>query len=408
VPDTVTPREPSRDRPLRAAVMIVAGIFLVSIFFSIAVNSISLGVMGVLWLLLTLRRHSWRTLATPLDWFFLAYGVAELLSSALSPEPAASFFNARRLLLLGIVYFFASSIQNRGELRRFFWVLEGAAILVACLGIVKVLTGGGEGDARLGVFQFYMTTSGLMACSALLLLPVAVHRGAPRADRWGAIAGLVPILFALYATVTRGAYMAFVAGALLVILVRDWRLVIPLTVLVIITVFFAPPYVAGRIQSIVDPAHPENVMRIFLWTAAWRIFTAYPVFGVGDIDLGNLLRQYADPGYLGLWGHAHNVLLQFLATLGAIGTLAVGALFVRLVRVEWRIYRLLRDDWLGASVALGALAVFTAIMVQGLTEWTFGDQEIALFLWTTVGFALAAGRLSSLPASEAPGGGRSA
>jgi O-antigen ligase len=407
VPETIT-SNPSPQGRLRAAMMIVAALFLASIFFSIAVNSISLGVMGVLWLVLTLRRGSWRALATPLDWFFLAYGVAEVLSSALSVDPGASFFNARRLLLIGIVYIFASTVVGRVELRRFYWVLEGAAILVACLGIVKLLIGGEEGEARLGIFQFYMTTSGLMACAALFLLPVAVHRSTPRLDRWLAIAGLVPLLIALYATVTRGAYMAFVAGALLVILVRDWRLVVPLAVLVIITVLYAPPYVAGRIQSIVDPGHPENVMRIFMWTAAWRIFAAYPVFGVGDIDLGSLLRQYADPGYLGLWGHAHNVLLQFLATLGTVGTLAVGALFVRLVSVEWRIYRRLRDDWLGASVALGALAVFTGIMVQGLTEWTFGDQEIALFLWTTLGLALAADRQAPLPVPGIAEGGDSA
>jgi O-antigen ligase len=381
--------------------MIVAGIFLASIFFSIAVNSIALGLMGMLWLVLLLSRRSWKDLATPLDWFFLAYVVVELLSSALSINPAQSFFNARRILLIGIVYFFATNLRNREDLRRNFWILECAAILVACLGIVKLLTGGSGENERLGVFQFYMTTSGLMTCAALFLLPVALHRNVPRVDRRGAILGLVPLLIALYTTVTRGAYMALVAGALVVLLIRDWKLIIPLVVLVVVTVVLAPPYVAGRIQSIVDPGHPENVTRIFIWTAGWRIFVHSPLLGVGDIDLGDLLRQYADPGYLGLWGHMHNVLFQLLVTLGLLGTAAVLALFVRLVMVEWRVYRCLRDDWLGSSLALGGLAVFTGIMVHGLTEWTFGDQEIALFLWTTVGFVLAAGRQLSFPAPEA-------
>ena len=401
MPVSVSTMLSPRDLRVRMVMMVVAGVFLASIFFSIAVNSIALGLMGILWLVLLVSRPSWKDLATPLDWFFLAYGAAELLSSALSVNPAQSFFNARRLLLIGIVYFFAVNLQSRGRLRRFFWVLEGAAILVACLGIVKLLIGDPEGKERLGIFQFYMTTSGLMACAALFLLPVAVHRTTPRADRWAAILGLFPLLAALYATVTRGAYLAFIAGALLVILVRDRRLIIPLIVLVIVTIVLAPPYVAGRIQSIVDPGHPDNVMRIFIWTAGWRIFLHAPLIGVGDIDLGDLLRQYASPGYLGLWGHTHNVLLQFLVTLGVLGTIAVGALFVRLVTVEWRIHRRLRGDWLGSSMALGGLAVFTAIMTQGLTEWTFGDQEIALFLWTTVGFALAADRLASLQSTDA-------
>jgi O-antigen ligase len=383
----------ARDRRVSAVLTIVAGIFLASIFFSIAVNSIALGLMGILWLVLLISHRSWKELATPLDWFFLAYVIAELLSSALSINPGQSFYNARRLLLIGVVYFFASTLRERGELHRSFWVLEGAAILVACLGVVKLLGGGEEENGRLGIFQFYMTTAGLMTCAALFLLPAALHRSTPRWDRVAAIMGLLPLLIALYATVTRGAYMAFVAGAILVVLVRDWRLVIPLLALVVVTIVLAPPFVAGRIQSIVDPHHPENVMRIFIWTAGWRVFLHSPVVGVGDIDLGDLLRQFADPGYLGLWGHMHNVLLQFLVTLGVLGTIAVGALFIRLVVVEWRIYRRTQDDWLSSSVALGGLAVFTAVMVHGLTEWTFGDQEIALFLWTTLGFALAAGRL---------------
>ncbi len=381
------------ERHVQMGMMVVAGIFLASIFFSIAVNSVSLGLLGILWISLLVKRRAWKDLATPLDWFFLAYVLAELLSSALSVNPSQSFFNARRLLLIGIVYFFAVNLSDRQELRRYFWILEGAAIAVGCIGVGKLLFESSGADARLGVFQFYMTTSGLMTCAAAFLLPFVLHRDTPRSDRAVAIAGLVPLLVVLYATVTRGAYMAFVAAALLVILARDWRLIVPLALLVLLTVAFAPPYVEGRIRSIVDPSHPENVMRIFIWTAAWRIFLHAPLVGVGDIDLGDLLRQYADPGYLGLWGHAHNVPLQFLVTLGILGTIAVGALFVWVVRTEWDIFRRARADWLRSSMALGGLAVFTAVMVHGLTEWTFGDQEIALFLWTSVGFALAAGRI---------------
>ncbi len=390
------------DRRIQTGMMIVAGIFLASIFFSIAVNSLSLGLLGILWLLLLLSHRSWKDLATPLDWYFLAYVIAELLSSALSVNPSQSFTNARRLLLIGIVYFFAANLRKREDLRRNFWILEGAAIVVGCLGVAKLLHDASGANVRLGIFQFYMTTAGLMACAAVFLLPMALNRSTPRPDRLLAVFGLLPLLIVLYATVTRGAYMGFLAGALLVILVRNWKWSIPLAAVVLVAVLLAPPYVAGRIQSIIDPAHPENVMRIFIWTAGWRIFLHFPLLGVGDIDLGDLLRHYADPGYLGLWGHMHNVPLQFLVTLGVVGTVVIGALFVRLVRTEWHIARRLREDWLCSSVAVGSLAVFTSVMVQGLTEWTFGDQEIALVLWTTVGFALAADRIG---ASEIEGGG---
>ena len=143
-----------------------------------------------------------------------------------------------------------------------------------------------------------------------------------------------------------------------------------------------------------------------MWTAGIRIFADHPVFGVGDIDLGELMRQYADPGYPGLWGHQHNVAMQILVTLGSIGFLAVAAMFAAIMVTEWRVYRRVSRDWLGGSVVLGAMAVFVGFQVNGLTEWTFGDQEMAVLLWTTVGLALAAGRIGALqdganPAMEA-------
>jgi O-antigen ligase len=387
---------PSKDSgaAIRTGMMAIAVIFLASIFVSIAVNSLSLGLMGILWLVLMIVQKRWTVVRTPLDWFFLAYLCAETLSTIFSLDVPLSVYNARRLLLIALVYFFASNIRSRKELQRFFWVVEGTAIAVALVGIVRTLEGIGDGTGRLGVFQFYMTTSGLMTCAALFLLPLTVHKNTPRRVRWMAVAGLLPLLVALYATVTRGAYLAFIAGALLVILVRDRRLITPLIVLIILSVWLAPPYIAGRIHSIIDPAHPENVTRLFIWTAGLRIFAHYPILGVGDIDLGDLLRQYADPGYPGLWGHMHNVILQLMVTLGAVGTVVVLAMFVRIAMVEWQTYRRLRDDWLYGSIALGALALFVGIMVHGLSEWNFGDQEIALFLWTSVGFTLAAARLS--------------
>src|SRR5512135_1300275 len=136
------------DRLAQMGMMVVAGIFLASIFFSIAVNSISLGLLGILWVSLLIARRTWKDLATPLDWFFLAYVIAELLSSALSVNPSQSFFNARRLLLIGIVYFFAVNLATGRELRRYFWILEGAAIAVGCVGVAKLLLGPSGADAR--------------------------------------------------------------------------------------------------------------------------------------------------------------------------------------------------------------------------------------------------------------------
>jgi len=67
--------------------------------------------------------------------------------------------------------------------------------------------------------------------------------------------------------------------------VRNWKVLILLALLVGAIALFAPPYVTGRLQSIVDVHHPENEARLLLWSTGLKIFADHPVTGVGDIDL---------------------------------------------------------------------------------------------------------------------------
>ena len=104
---------------------------------------------------------------------------------------------------------------------------------MAIVGVFKLLLGGPGENTRLEIFHFYMTTSQLMMIALLLLLPFAVHRAAPiPAVRLAACAALIPVGISLYATVTRGAYLAAAAGIVLIACVRNWKILIPLAVLV--------------------------------------------------------------------------------------------------------------------------------------------------------------------------------
>jgi O-antigen ligase len=142
----------------------------------------------------------------------------------------------------------------------------------------------------------------------------------------------------------------------------------------------------------VDIHHPENASRLLLWSTGLKIFADHPVTGVGDIDLGALLRQYAGPTYSGQWGHLHNTAMQILVTLGAVGLLAAGAMFLRIGVELWRVYRRARGDWFREAFALGAFAAYVGFHVDGLTEWSFGNQTVMILIWTLLGTSLALDR----------------
>jgi O-antigen ligase len=99
----------------------------------------------------------------------------------------------------------------------------------------------------------------------------------------------------------------------------------------------------------------------------------------------------------------HSIPLQFLVTHGILGSVVVAAMLFMIGRTEWRVYRRVRAEWFEGSLALGALAVFIGVMLHGLTEWSLGDQEIAVLVWTTLGFSLAVDNLSYLPEPVVPG-----
>lgn len=375
-------------------------VFLASNYFSIAVNSIALGVIAATWIAIMIAERRFLVVATPLDYFFLAYVVAECLSTVFSKNPLQALIFSKRLLLIGIVYLFASVITSERMAKQCVAVLLGSAVVVAVLGVLKLVFGDPAANTRLGIFQFYMTTSELMMMAALLMLPYIIHPKTPETIRWLAVAGLAPVLVCLYATVTRGAYLAAAAGALFIALVRYKKLLIPLVILFLLVLLFAPPYVESRLRSIVDLNHPENLSRIMLWTAGLRIFVHNPLVGVGDIDLHDLLVQYANPGSVITWGHVHNILLQVLVTLGALGFIAVVSMFVKIFLTEWKIYRVTKEDWFSGSCVLGALAVFVGLQVNGLTEWSYGDQEVVIMFWTTLGIALGISSLTETRAED--------
>ena len=352
---------------------------------------VALGLLALSWAGLMIAERRWSVTATPYDWFFLAYVLAELVSTAVA-EPAQSLMLfAKRLLLIGIVYGITTHVVTMRDLRTFLIVLLGSATVVALIGLGKLLV---ENVVRLGIFQFYMTTSELMMITLLMVLPFAIFPGTPRKVRIASLLALIPLGIALYATVTRGAYLAVVAGALFIAVVRNRWILVPLVALVLMVILFAPPYVQQRLNSIIDPAHPENATRVALWQTGWTIFTHYPVFGVGDIDLRELYDQYTTVENPEHHGHLHNVPLQILVTLGAVGFVALYALFVKIGITEWRTYRRVREDWFRGSIALGALGVFVGFHVMGLTEWSFGDQEVVILFWITVALSLVAGRVS--------------
>lgn len=145
----------------------------------------------------------------------------------------------------------------------------------------------------------------------------------------------------------------------------------------------------SRLLGMFDPYHQSNFTRLALWQAGIKIFLDHPIFGVGDIDLANYYKQYKKPYHKEIQGHLHNNFFHVLATLGLFGLLAVVFLFIKIIVIDWKIFKQLKDIPFASSYSLGAIAAFCGFLISGLTELNFWDHEITTLIWFTFGLNVA-------------------
>ena len=145
----------------------------------------------------------------------------------------------------------------------------------------------------------------------------------------------------------------------------------------------------GRLLSFFDPYLAVNFTRIALWRGGWLMFLDHPLFGVGDIDLAKYYVKYKRPYDKEVHGHLHNNYFHFLATLGLFGFLAMMYLFFKIFKKLGGIFSATKGKPFIASYSLGAIASFASILVSGLSEQNFWDQEITTLIYFTIGLNVA-------------------
>jgi O-antigen ligase len=366
----------------------------VGVTFSVALSSIAMGSAILLMIVSQFLPGTKKIPRTGFEFLFLAYLCCEILATLFSPEPLSSLVNMKRFFLISLVYLASFTVDSPAKLLGALACFIGAASLVSLLEVFSLSTSGGH-FLRVSLFQYFMTEGGIKMFALLLAVPFIIHPGTPRGWRIAAAAAAVPLLVGLVLTQTRSSWFGFLSGAALVGIVRSRYVLLLLVLLVVMFLLFAPADYRARAASIFDPTLTSNLTRIQMIATGWRMFLDRPLTGWGDIDLRKYYVTYIVPLDTAEGGHLHNNLMMLLVTLGIGGFAATMAIFVRIFTRESAAYRATNGDWLLGSASLGALTACLGFHVNGLFEWNFGDHEIAVLLWFTLGIALAARKLSS-------------
>ena len=314
---------------------VIAEAFLIPLAPLAAMVALLLGCAAMLLRLRIDRNFHLRRL--PYDAPALLFVVIGLLSVAVAPDKAFSFYNFYHLVpIYALTYLLAGqTLRKTRELQRVALAMAAAAALVILYGFYQFTFGidissmkwvDGEAFPELSkrVFSTWENPNilagylDIVACIAVGLIGV-LQRG----WRILAILLLVAAIACLGMTYARGACLVVALviagyGAL-----RDWRIFLGLVV-VAAGALLLDPVLADRLLSVFTRVDTSSEMRVAFWESTVAMVMDHPFLGIG---WGMYFMVYPEYDFY-LQGapvqivHAHNMYLNYAAEIGIPGALS--------------------------------------------------------------------------------------
>lgn len=370
-------------------------LFVGALQVSIFAAQVLLTVVAVCWigLLITSRvRFEAPAFFTPL----LLYGVLTLVATAFSVEPWTSLRDDKQLLLYVVVPAATYAIARGSRAQTAVTVIITVGAASAVVGLIQygVLHYNNLGQRPQGTFGHYMTYSGVLmmvgtAAAARVFFDT-------RQRMWPAIV-LPALLAALVLTFTRSAWVGASAALALLLVMRDFRLVGALPVLVALFFALAPPQVTERFYSMFDLHDPTNRDRVAMLHEGVRMISADPLTGMGPNMVERVYVRYRDTDAVERVNpHLHNVPMQIAAERG-IPALAAWLWFVGSAIAG--LAALWREGRQKSLVATG-LGAIAGMLAAGMFEHNFGNSIFLMLFLVLITLPFAATHGS---APESPG-----
>jgi O-antigen ligase len=179
-------------------------------------------------------------------------------------------------------------------------------------------------------------------------------------------------------------------------------LVVTLTAGIVLGVF-PDGNMSVRIKDMLNPQGRTIPARLLVWKSSINMFKDRPLTGVG----WECYRK-AYPAYMikkegvhwvnfrkRVFSHAHSNFLNIAAETGIFGLAAFLWVLISIVISSANIYRNTRDKML-KTTALSCLAVFLVFFISGVTEYNFGDSEVAMLFYFLLGITFAIPRIETI------------
>jgi hypothetical protein len=358
----------------------------------------------------------------PLDGFVLWLIAAHVLATFGSVNPSLGFSATAFHVKYALFYFYLS---RHLEERHLPWLVAAfmfTIVVEAVLGSYQFATGRlvglsldkGHGDAQIlnslttvpGQGSYHRATGTLTEPHvfgefAEMLLPFfGVLFLTPRLRPGLRVLSLVAsgcaalmILFSLSRGAYIGAAVSLALGVVLILALWRERQVVPALAIVVLLTALAAPFIANLMVDRLTRSLDTLTGRYPVYWSAVRVFTDYPLFGVGP---GNWM--YAYPRYDQQWlildsysNLIHNDILLTAAELGVFGVVPYLIIILSAMLRLFTVARRRRD--VAGRLALAALMAMTAAEVNNQVDPGIHEPSISLLFWIVVSLSVILPRL---------------
>lgn len=254
-------------------------------------------------------------------------------------------------------------------------------ILGFIIATIPVIYQGLNGNLRAeGLYNNPLYYGGLLTIFIPPLIVFSIENIIDNKFRLFCFIGMILSFMALYFNGSRGSWVALFPIILCLLgyyAKKSTKVLIASLILLSFSsiYLFNNQHFINKIQSITSTTNESNNERILIWSSAFNMFVDHPIMGVG---LGqyhiSYTNKYVSPLAINpTLSHAHNNIMQMLAENGLLGCIGFITMFGYFIVNNVKIWMKTNNPY--------ALAIFTATiayMLQGLTEYNFGNNSVIL------------------------------
>jgi O-antigen ligase len=392
----------------RPAKLYLWGLILFSIVcnFSISASQISLG-LALIGALILWKQGKIELSSAPVQESFAFFAFAGFLSIFQAEEKLKALIEMKKFLIIFVFYLAWWPAIDSAFQRKLLGLFVFTSTLTGLISLGDVFMQNlADGRAK-GFFSMSITFGECQAMAALVVITWLLAGIETKKKTFLLYFALIVISGSMLSSMTRGAWLGFLSGLVALGIGSPKRILPILTVfaLVLVPVVSLTPSLRERIESFSISKNLKNLdnsfgddfetasmqsnfERLTIWTRGFKMVEKNFVFGVGMNNVKRhyyrLATDYEKQNSSLIYGHQHNNFMQIFVMTGILG---LSAFFTFLYEMFKFLGKACKSAPKEGSAALrkGALAVFLCFIVTGFTEYSWGDEEVAMMAFFLTG-----------------------